>query len=303
MKRILSGSLFFLLLAGCGGESEFQGECQRDTDCRSFQRCDTLNFRCVCASDEACAAGEFCNPSGSCQKIATCFSNADCREGTICDIQSGGCIPASSCTTDFHCDLGQICQEGACRIGCRDTSDCDLQKREVCIEGTCRANLCESNRYCEFGKVCEPSSHICQAPSEPYCTTGCSPTCEQCGDNVTIGPCGDPRHVCARIDAANTRCWVYCEKDEECPSGYQCVPTTVSWGPYCQTDLDCTDNPVPDDRVVNLCDGTGGGQTVGRCRLNKQPCRKDEDCYQFTTHCVANQCIFASHCRPPGGCP
>ncbi len=297
--------MFFLLAAalfGCGGGSEFQGECKRDTDCYQYQRCDTMDFRCVCASDEACADDEFCNESGSCQPDTKCSTNADCETGTVCDVQTGDCIAASSCTMDAHCDIGQICEQGACRVGCRDTADCDLLQREVCLEGACVAGRCENNRYCDFGKVCDTGTHTCQAPTDPHCVAGCSPTCEQCGENTAIGPCGEPANVCARIDASNTRCWVYCLSDDECPSGYQCVPTTVNWSPYCESDLDCTQAPNPDDRVINVCDGNDGGQ-VGRCRLNKQPCRVDQDCFAFTTACLANQCVFANHCRPPGGCP
>ncbi len=292
---------FYGLVPGCKSSSTFEGECKRDTDCAQYERCDTRDYRCVCKSDEACAPGEICNAGGSCQRKTECFSNYDCAAGTVCDIDSGECIGSNSCTTDFQCEIGQICENNLCRLGCRETADCDLEKREVCVSGECRLGLCESNSYCEFGDVCEAQTHACVAPQDPHCVKDCSPTCDQCGEDTGIGPCNDPANVCVR--SGNTAyCWVACTTGEECPSGYQCVPTTVSWGPVCQNDADCTSVPAPDDRVINVCDGTNGGQNIGRCRLNKQPCWTDADCYPFVTTCLAQKCIFAYHCRPPEGC-
>ena len=172
---------------------------------------------------------------------------------------------------------------------------------EACVDGQCRQGFCESNPYCPEGQVCNPENHVCMQSDDPHCQPGCSPTCAECGEDTTIGPCGDVRNVCAAESDGNF-CWVWCTDDLQCPSGYECVPTTVSWSPICNTDADCTETPNPYDRVINVCDGTGGGQQLGRCRLNKQPCWQDGDCYGFETHCIEGRCVFAHHCRPPGGC-
>jgi hypothetical protein len=298
--KTASGLLLIIFFCGaCSSSSTFEGECKRDADCEDqYQRCDTRDYRCVCASDEACAAGEFCNASGSCQRKMACFSNLDCDSGSICDIDSGECISSTSCTTDFHCDLGAICQSGTCQAGCHSSADCDLGNFEICVDSTCRFGLCENNNYCEFGRVCNIQTHTCEQPTEPHCTSGCSATCEDCA--LYEGPCGDPANVCVRKDL-ETHCWVECQTEDECPSGYQCVPTTVAWSPICDSDTDCTENPNPDDRVINICDGKGSA--TPRCRLNKQVCEEDADCHQFTTTCFASQCVFAKHCRPQGGCP
>ncbi|RLB59332.1 MAG: hypothetical protein DRI34_02155 [Deltaproteobacteria bacterium] len=305
MKAPLPATTLLLLSllagAGCSGSQDFEGECKRDSDCQSYQRCDTRDYRCICASDEACAPGEFCNASGSCQTKTSCLSNDDCTGQGVCDVFSGECIGPSACSDDVQCDIGQICEQGVCRLGCRETSDCDLMQKEICLDGQCRQGMCDGNPYCPFGQVCDLDSHLCTQPVEPHCLTGCSPTCELCGEDTSVGPCQNPANVCVRQDG-ETYCWVYCEGDEQCPAGYQCVPTTVSWSPLCESDSDCSDAPDPNDRVINVCDGTSGGQVVGRCRLNKQPCFNDADCYPFETHCQEGQCVFASHCRPPGGC-
>ena len=285
------------LVAGCSGDSVFEGECRRDSDCDQYERCDELDYRCVCASDEACAQGEYCNASGSCQRKTSCYSNEDCPQGNFCDVVSGACIASDSCTRDTHCDIGQICLNGFCRLGCRDTADCDLMLREVCVEGTCRLGLCENNDYCDFGRVCNPITLGCEVPPDPHCQPDCSRTCEGCTD-PDQGPCGDPANVCGGT-AGDTHCWVACSGPDDCPSGYQCVPTSVSWSPFCDQATDCTEAPNPNDRVINVCDGEGD---AARCRLNKQPCATDADCHPFEISCLANQCIFGYHCRPPGGC-
>ena len=58
-------ALSMLFLIACTSDSIFDGECKRDADCPQYERCDTRDYRCVCASDEACAMGEYCNPAGS----------------------------------------------------------------------------------------------------------------------------------------------------------------------------------------------------------------------------------------------
>lgn len=282
-----------LCLGACSGSTTFQGECKRDSDCARYERCDTLDFRCVCDSDEACAQGEFCNASGSCQLKSDCYTNADCAEGSVCDTLSGECIGANACTRDDHCDIGQICESGVCRQGCRTTADCDLMQREVCINGQCILGKCENTDYCDFGKVCEVETHECIQPALPHCQPGCDPLCSddvcpQIGDS----PCGEPSAICAGLDQQHSHCWFACEPlADDCPSGYQCKPTTFSWA-TCGVDADCDD-------VVNSC-----GQASNRCALNQQVCASDADCHDFgPAVCLSGFCVIGHHCEPPAGCP
>jgi len=284
-----------LLIPGCSDDATFSGECKRDSDCEEYEKCDLLDYRCICASDEACAPGEFCNLSGSCQVKTSCVSNQDCPDdGTFCDVTSGECIEGASCTTDVQCDLGQICQNSVCTLGCRETSDCDLMNREVCISGDCVPGSCENNAYCSLGMVCDAQNKTCEQPVEPYCQTGCDFLCTGCTDK-TQGPCGDPSTICGRYEAAGqTYCFVACQDHADCPSGYQCVPNIVDWDPGCNTVEDCT---LGVDPVLNVC-----GTASHRCKLNQQPCDTDADCYVFNTTCQLARCVFGYHCEPPGGC-
>ncbi len=293
MKKHLSGFFFLSLLAfGCSSSTTFQGECKRDSDCEMFERCDTLDFRCVCASDEACAQGEYCNASGSCQVKSGCYTNNDCAQGSICDILTGECIASNSCSEDYHCDLDKICIDGECRLGCKDTSDCELERREVCIDGQCISGKCENTHYCDTGLVCDVQSHECVQPDEAYCAPGCDPLCssELC-PNVGDSPCGTPSTICAGLDQNDSHCWVACNPEEDsCPSGYICKPTTFTWA-TCASDADCTD-------VKNTC-----GTSSHRCALNQQVCSTDADCYDFGTPiCISGYCVIGYHCAPPSGC-
>ncbi|MBW2704372.1 MAG: hypothetical protein JRF33_26435 [Deltaproteobacteria bacterium] len=279
-----------LFAIACSSDATFDGECKRDADCPQYERCDTRDYRCVCASDEACAMGEYCNPSGSCQVRSGCNANVDCESGSICDILSGECISSLSCTLDLQCDVGHICVGGKCELGCRTSADCDLYRPdgpEICLDGQCRFGMCETNDQCQFGYVCAPGSASCVQPSDPYCQAGCSDICEGCTD-ITQGPCGDPANICA--GSGPTYCWVDCLQDADCPSGYQCVPTTADWA-TCNEDVDCV-------TVVNTC-----GEFSERCALNQQPCNSDLDCHIFPSPtCLSDFCVFAHHCEPSGGC-
>jgi hypothetical protein len=274
-------------LSACSSSTTFNGECKRDSDCAAYERCDTLDYRCVCSSDEACALGEYCNASGSCQVASGCFTNEDCLAGSICDTGSGECISADSCSRDEHCDIGFICESSRCRRGCRETADCDLGAREICLDGTCRLGMCENKDYCSDGLVCDTDSHSCVQPSEPYCAT-CDAICSVCGPGES--PCGDPANICAGEDPV-TYCWVHCLDSDDCPAGFHCVPTTESWA-TCTTDTDC-------NSVENTC-----GSASHRCALNQQVCDSSADCHDFgPATCLSGYCIFGQHCEPVfGGC-
>lgn len=292
MSPLRIGCFLLLWIVGaCDKTSTFQGECKRDNDCQDFERCDTMTFRCVCASDQACAEGEFCNASGSCQRKTGCVTNLDCPANTFCDTGSGECMAAGRCSRDIQCDLGKVCdvQAGLCKAGCRDTADCDLGRREVCENGQCLPGRCENNQYCEFGRICDTQSRTCVQPAQPFCAPGCDPICSTCTDK-SKGPCGDPADLCYDGGASGTFCWVACQDDPDCPSGYECQPTSVSWAPGCSDDSDCL-------TVANTC-----GRQSHRCALNQQPCDTDGDCLAFQVRCEMGSCIIGRYCRPVGGC-
>lgn len=287
IASIVGGLLSLCAMPSCS-QSSGQGECQHASDCAAFERCDFEFYVCVCRSDEACGLDEYCNPTGSCQKKSGCFSNADCQSPNVCDVVTGQCIPAIRCSADFQCDLGQICKEGECRLGCHNTGDCQLSRREVCVSGSCQTGFCETTGYCPFGQICQ-TDKICANPIGPFCTPDCSKTCAGCTD-LKKGPCGDPRNLCASR-GSSTFCWVACETETGCPSGYDCQPASVSWAPPCQNDSDCWS-------VSNTC-----GVSSHRCALNQQPCTKDSDCEPFVVKCELGSCAIGHYCRPPNDCP
>jgi hypothetical protein len=280
------------LLQGCSSDTVFSGECKRDSDCEQYERCDTLDFRCVCDSDNACAHGEYCNASGSCQVISGCFTNDDCADGSFCDLATGECIGANSCRSDGHCDIGMICENNLCRLGCRATGDCDLGKREVCISGVCVQGKCENTGYCPLGLVCNLQNNECEQPAVNHCQAGCDPLCSD-GVCPSVGdsPCGDPTAICAGMDVFSSHCWYGCDPEQDaCPSGHVCKPTTFSWA-VCADDGECAN-------VRNTC-----GQASRRCALNQQVCASDADCHDFgAPTCLSGFCVIGYHCEPPSGC-
>ena len=50
MMRVFIPLCLSLLLLGCSEAVTFEGECKRDSDCEEYQRCDLLDYRCICDS-------------------------------------------------------------------------------------------------------------------------------------------------------------------------------------------------------------------------------------------------------------
>ncbi|MCK7491339.1 MAG: hypothetical protein MZW92_06195 [Comamonadaceae bacterium] len=74
-----------------------------------------------CSSDGDCQAPlPRCEPaSGTC---VACLVAEDCQGGQIC---SGFvCADPPRCQSDGECEIGQICVQGACLVGCRSNRDC-----------------------------------------------------------------------------------------------------------------------------------------------------------------------------------
>jgi hypothetical protein len=291
---VFTGCTFGLL--ACNESNRIGGECEQDSDCLSeFESCNVTESRCICTSEQACAEDEYCNQTGSCQKKTGCFSNIDCTDG-ICDVSTGECIDKDNCTTDFHCDLGQICEHNNCIIGCRDSSDCELMDKLICFFGACTAGRCEKNTDCDqFGEVCNLETYLCEPSTDNHCGE-CDPLCTDCA--IGEGPCGNPTNVCQQETLNSGKCLLSCRKghDEDCPAGFECMATPAHWAPVCEETGECLGGLDP---IINYC-----GSSSKRCALNGQACNVNEDCYDYTetTECVGGVCMFGYHCQPSDGC-
>lgn len=66
----------------------------------------------------------------------------------------------SSCTMDSQCGGGERCVDGACvRTTCTTTDECGGGRS--CVDGRCR-NLCDTDRECEGGEVCDATEGVCR---------------------------------------------------------------------------------------------------------------------------------------------
>ena len=86
--------------------------CESDDECNSIQRCIEGNCESlsVCGGDGNCADDEIC-VNGRCSPVDLCQANNDCPETDDCI--AGRCVP-SLCRGEVDCDIGQICEAGAC---------------------------------------------------------------------------------------------------------------------------------------------------------------------------------------------
>lgn len=78
----------------------------------------------------------------------------------------------SSCTMDSQCGGGERCVDGACvRTTCTTTDECGGGRS--CVDGRCR-NLCDTDRDCEGGEVCDATEGVCRPADSGGGDGGCS---------------------------------------------------------------------------------------------------------------------------------
>ena len=127
--------------------------CEKDSDCREGETCDTESQNCISCKDGTKNGTETdIDCGGSCNKCATskgCETNSDCISG-ICSPTDFICLEkaAATCTdgekngteTDKDCGGGTCPLCGQERL-CLQNSDC---KSGICIEGYCKGDDCSS---------------------------------------------------------------------------------------------------------------------------------------------------------------
>ncbi len=122
--------------------------CTTDTQCPSSTEPYCVSRQCVeCREHGDCLDSERC-VSGSCQ--TACKTSENCAPLHSCS--NGLCVP-SGCTTDRECVfvLGHpqgLCANGACIVGCVDSSGCNAAAFEVCQAGRCTFAGCATDAEC-----------------------------------------------------------------------------------------------------------------------------------------------------------
>jgi hypothetical protein len=344
--QLFCAVVFASLLASAGcRERVGNGKCNEDADCGSPAgafRCEARTGVCYCRTNDACLAREFCNPQGFCQDRAGCETNADCTgDSLFCDTAAGACLSLGRCTSDLHCDLGQVCDlsRSTCVDGCRTSGDCPgsscrcgeaacacnattAAELANCTVGVCDPNFCADENFCRFGELCgvEPDAGTTRASCYSDFDEDTRPYCANCTFGGGISVCGTGANYCL-IDTANPGnyfCGADCAEGQACPRGYSCQDVIVvytQWAcarsnPACPTNpgLPCTEDK--DCKRGGVC-AKLAGQTSGFCQgqcgvsegeeLGFCSCQVDADCAQQS--CSGGECsISRQKCVNDGDC-
>lgn len=126
--------------------------CKDDSDClnKSLPNCLQSGVCALkeCESDTECDAGKICSDEFKC--VQGC-GNSQCPAGQECTAHEPF-ICGLSCTSNSECsNVNEICDGGACRIGCTTSSQC--KEREICRSGTCVGG-CDDDKKCPDDQYC-----------------------------------------------------------------------------------------------------------------------------------------------------
>jgi len=306
--RILFAGLL-LTLGGCEGDGGLRSFCTRDADCLPGFRCDPASGLCLCATDDVCPADEYCAPDGVCRRRLSCDNNLDCDPGMFCDTTTGNCIELGKCTSDIHCEFGEICSDSyfRCVSGCRVSGDCPLG--QICREERCRDG-CEDRSYCDWGQLCDPVAETCYDDERgPYCAYCRSATIyepHQCGSGpnfclVKGGELGLPPY-----------CGVDCSQGQPCPFGYDCFSVRIvytSWN--CASDEECDSGKcfIKEGDDLGFCHCTADEQCpqdscddfTMECRTTRRPCTPGGNECARKIYCIDGFCHIGYNCKPIEG--
>jgi len=257
--------------------------CLTDIHCQSpagpTKEC-TLDFKCVCGTDQDCSTGQHCD-------------------------ETGGCV---ECVTDSHCTsptapycINAECQ--ACKVG--QQRDCTLDDDKLCAIGK---QTCEKNGS---WSTCAITKQDACSPQE-YCKDGtciCQSSFTKCGDECVL-LFADAKHCGA--------CGNACKEGALCASG-TCVDkcpsdTPTICGNAC---INVTKNPNHCGGCNNACkEGQQclGGQCVcpphsvlceGRCvdtRSSRMHCGGCGKACKNGQSCANGACLLRCPASTPEGC-
>ncbi len=337
MKQIaFAASLLALLLsvAGCRDARTRSKGCFADKDCgdpAANYRCETQTGECYCRTDDACAPRQFCNSSGFCQAKTGCEKNDDCLDSSLfCDTGSGTCLSRGRCTSDVHCELGQVCDfaKSTCVEGCRTNGDCagascrcgeaacactGKTQAELarCTLGVCDSNFCADETFCKFGEQCgvQPDAGTALKQCFSDFDNNRRPYCANCSFGGGTQVCGTGANYCLidTMHAGNSFCGVDCSEGQSCPRGYGCQDVIVVFTQWqCGASAACPVNAqLPctvdgDCKRGGSCQKSTGATTgfcAGKCAAGEGDtvgfcsCQVDADCAQET--CSGGECSIS----------
>ncbi len=234
-----------------------------------------LGFGCAqppvtleCASERDCEDGNSCTDN-PCNNASDDPSDWGCEDatvlvdGTVCDIEFG------SAAQDGFCGSG-ICVAERCTVenapvACGDENQCTVDSCDVSGEASCVNDAAAAfDATCDFN-----GTGVCDGEG----------VCGDCNDNDDCT--ADPDKGLCQTEASPRVC-VECLSSLDCvehPDGENCNVVTKECDPGCESDNDCSAEPVRD-----RCFLPGGG--LGSC----VECLSSADCSGETPFCESNQC-------------
>ena len=247
------------------------GCCSQD-DCRDGFRCDRKPEIDIYQDLALCPEPGIC--------VASCTSDAGCPQGTVCDLQSGNCVP---------------------RVGAGSGVGAACTAADQCNSGNCLSAY--PGGYCT--SACGSQFGTCEAGSECYAWRGATATCMARCQTDAQCRAGYRCEVSAeQDDGSNVRafCVPRCDAFGNCPDGMNCDPGTGR----------CIDGAVPASPIGAFCNGnddcaSGNCNTAwpsGSCTASCGTCSDGAVCINGSCQAAcstANDCRFKYVCIS-GGC-
>jgi len=214
-------------------------ECLSSSDCSSDEICDVTSLSCVeCLMDSDCASSPgqpFCALSENI--CVECLSNADCTAPDTCDTNS-------ECTRPSNRPLCEPCNDDSQCGGANDLCIGYIFGSGNYVDQTCSQDC--TNTPCPRGFECistrSGSARQCRPEYDMQ-----SPTCEAIRNLGSACPysrgnldpgCGisnfqDARCVQDSSTSMGGLCVIWCQNNDHCPTGFNCVQQPSAGQGYC----------------------------------------------------------------------
>lgn len=274
--------------------------CRRDSDCTFDRAC--YNSKCV----NPCTVQTPCGLNAQCQPVlhrpqCRCLPHHDGNPYDYCKpiIQQA----LSQCSSDNNCQLGQICEDNTCIVGCRFDQSCSHEL--ACINKQC-LDPCSFPNSCGVNAICTAVGH------HPRCS--CSP-----------GYTGDPNLLCALSTipiclndiecgtsqiCENSKCIEACRTDDTCSYTTACINQRCQ--DPCSIYRACGHNAIcraENHRAVCTCSSETKNDPFTACDrqeiVQTTDCHADDDCL-FGFICNFGSCVEGcrrdDHCIPSEVC-
>lgn len=178
--------------------------------------------------------------------MSPCIGPFDCRDGYVCNLLAGACIP--DCRLGFDCGTSLHCTEVGVCVDLSGDTDTDTDTAPSTGSGPIGAP-CQGDADCASG-VCIPQTET--RSGQAWLDGSCSQSCGTC-------PLGS--HCQALGD--ESWCLKHCFGDLDCRDGYVCSLLNQVCLPDCRIGFDCGPDLTCNARGLCTSSDWGGGGGPG----------------------------------------